>query len=261
MGAPAEAAARVGIGQQGRGARSERALRAPRPGSSRRCSDPARGAPAWRSRAAATRSRTAAEASPGPPPISVGARLADGGEDVDAVGEGAAEPALIALDRERRAAALGVGLAAPAGARVGGRDQHEAAGQPLPGARPGDRDRAGLQRRPQRLERVAAELAELVEEEDAAMGERRLARARRVAAADQARRADRVVRRAERPAARPAGRRGRRRRWRSVATSSASSGASGGRIEGRRLAASDLPAPGGPTISRLWPPAAATSSA
>ena len=37
--------------------------------------------------------------------------------------------------------------------------------------------------------------------------------------------------------------------------------ASGGRIEGRRLAASDLPAPGGPIISRLWPPAAATSSA
>ena len=39
--------------------------------------------------------------------------------------------ALVALDRERRAAALGVGLAAPAGAGVGRRDQHEAAGQPL----------------------------------------------------------------------------------------------------------------------------------
>ena len=45
------------------------------------------------------------------------------------------------------------------------------------------------------------------------------------------------------------------------ATSSASATASGGRIEGSRLAASDLPAPGGPIISRLWPPAAATSSA
>ena len=32
-------------------------------------------------------------------------------------------------------------------------------------------------------------------------------------------------------------------------------------IDGRRRAASDLPAPGGPMISRLWPPAAATSSA
>jgi len=45
------------------------------------------------------------------------------------------------------------------------------------------------------------------------------------------------------------------------ATSSASASPSGGRIEGSRLAASDFPAPGGPTISSEWPPAAATSSA
>ena len=44
-------------------------------------------------------------------------------------------------------------------------------------AGPGDRDLARLQRRPQRLQRVAAELAELVEEEDAAVRERHLARA------------------------------------------------------------------------------------
>ena len=44
-------------------------------------------------------------------------------------------------------------------------------------------------------------------------------------------------------------------------TSSISDGSSGGRIEGRRRASIDLPAPGGPIISRLWPPAAATSSA
>ncbi len=62
-------------------------------------------------------------------------------------------------------------------------------------------------------------------------------------------------------AGRSAGRRGGRRRWRSAPPRSASTGASGGRIEGNRLAASDLPAPGGPTISRLCPPAAATSSA
>ena len=36
---------------------------------------------------------------------------------------------------------------------------------------------------------------------------------------------------------------------------------SGGRMPGRRAASIDLPAPGGPIISRLWPPAAATSSA
>ena len=44
-------------------------------------------------------------------------------------------------------------------------------------------------------------------------------------------------------------------------TSSSSAGASGGRIDGNRAASIDLPAPGGPTMSRLWPPAAATSSA
>ena len=36
---------------------------------------------------------------------------------------------------------------------------------------------------------------------------------------------------------------------------------SGGRIEGKRFAIIDLPEPGGPTIIRLWPPAAATSNA
>ena len=168
---------------------------------------------------------------------------------------------LVALHRERRAGALGVGLAAPAGAGVRRGDEHEAAGQALPGAGPGDRHPAGLQRRPQRLERVAPELAELVEEEDAAVGQGRLARPRRVAAADQAGGADRVVRRAERPAAPRAAREAGRRRWRSAPPPAPPRGASGGRIEGSRLAASDLPAPGGPTISRLWPPAAATSSA
>ncbi len=44
-------------------------------------------------------------------------------------------------------------------------------------------------------------------------------------------------------------------------TSRSPTGESGGRMDGRRLASIDLPAPGGPTISRLWPPAAATSSA
>ena len=44
-------------------------------------------------------------------------------------------------------------------------------------------------------------------------------------------------------------------------TSRSSAGASGGRMDGSRAASIDLPAPGGPTMSRLWPPAAATSSA
>src|SRR5215207_8488009 len=43
--------------------------------------------------------------------------------------------------------------------------------------------------------------------------------------------------------------------------SSASSKLGGGRMPGRRRASMVLPAPGGPTISRLWTPAAAISSA
>ena len=46
-----------------------------------------------------------------------------------------------------------------------------------------------------------------------------------------------------------------------IDTSSASAGSSGGRMPGRHAAISDLPAPGGPTISRLCDPAAAISSA
>jgi hypothetical protein len=44
-------------------------------------------------------------------------------------------------------------------------------------------------------------------------------------------------------------------------TSNASAGESSGSIPGKHEANSDLPAPGGPTIAKLWPPAAAISSA
>ena len=46
-----------------------------------------------------------------------------------------------------------------------------------------------------------------------------------------------------------------------IETSSASDGVRSGKMPGRHAASSDLPAPGGPTISRLCPPAAAISSA
>jgi hypothetical protein len=46
-----------------------------------------------------------------------------------------------------------------------------------------------------------------------------------------------------------------------IDTSSSSAGVSGGRMVGSRAASIDFPEPGGPIISRLWPPAAATSSA
>ena len=85
---------------------------------------------------------------------------------------------------------------------------------------------------------------------------------RRRAPADQPGRRDRVMRGAERAAARAS--RARRARPQALAirrTSSASARLRGGRIEGSRRAASDLPAPGGPTTSTLCPPAAAISSA
>ena len=46
-----------------------------------------------------------------------------------------------------------------------------------------------------------------------------------------------------------------------IEISRSSRGVSGGRMEGRRAASIDFPAPGGPIISMLWPPAAAISSA
>jgi site-specific DNA recombinase len=47
----------------------------------------------------------------------------------------------------------------------------------------------------------------------------------------------------------------------SAAVSRASSSLMGGRMPGKRAASMLFPVPGGPTMSRLWPPAAATSSA
>ncbi len=119
-----------------------------------------------------------------------------------------------------------------------------------PGTGARDRDPAGLQRRPQGLQGVAAELAELVEEEDAAMGERRLAGARGLPPPTSP--AGLTVWWGARNGRPPAPSPPRRPQALAIrATSSASSAARGGRIEGRRLAASDLPAPGGPTISKL----------
>ena len=46
-----------------------------------------------------------------------------------------------------------------------------------------------------------------------------------------------------------------------LVASNASSGLMGGRIDGSERANSVLSLPGGPLMSRLWPPAAATSSA
>src|SRR4029077_19038900 len=88
--------------------------------------------------------------------------------------------------------------AVAAGTWIRGGDEHEAARERDRPGRPRDRHLAVLERGPQRLERVAAELAQLIEEEDAAMGPRHLPRPWRCPAADQGPPGHRVVRRPKR---------------------------------------------------------------
>ena len=93
-----------------------------------------------------------------------------------------------------------VGAREAARARVRGGDEHEAAGNTSRGLPAHDADAPVLERLAQRLQARARELGELVEEQDAAVGERDLARRRDRSAADEAGRRDRVVGRPERPA-------------------------------------------------------------
>ena len=173
-----------------------------------------------------------------------------------------ADAAHVALDLHGRAFAGVPGIAEVAArTRVHRRHQHEAGGERrrVQGARDGDV--ALLQRLAQHLQTAAMELRQLVEEENAVMGQRDLARRRRTAAADHAGVADRVMRRAERPAfhqrlvrRQPAhravdarrlqalGRRQRRQDRRQPLRQHRLAGA-------RRL----------PIIRTLWPPAAATT--
>ena len=120
--------------------------------------------------------------------------------DVDAVQQRAADPAEVAFDLQRRAIALPPRVAAiSAGARIHRGHQHQVGRKREAAHRPRDRHAVFFQRLPQDFERAAVELGQFVEEQHAVMGERDLARRRRAAAADQARFADRVMRRAKRP--------------------------------------------------------------
>ena len=98
VGAAAEPLARVELGEQRRGVAARARTRAPPPASSRRCSDPARAARSWRSRAAAHPLAHRRRGLPRRAADLRRARLAHRGEDVDAVGERAAQLALVALD-------------------------------------------------------------------------------------------------------------------------------------------------------------------
>ena len=125
--------------------------------------------------------------------------------DVDPVRERPRNAPAVARDALRRATAAAAGRAAVAArAGVHRRNQLEAGGKLRLARRAHDRYPTRLERLAQRLQHVAIELRQLVEEQHAVMSKRNFPRARHVAAADQrcARRA--VVRRAERPCA-PAG--------------------------------------------------------
>ena len=125
-----------------------------------------------------------------------------------------------------------------------------------------DHHLAGLDRLAQRLEHRPRELGELVQEEDAVVGEADLARASRprppptMAAIDAVWCGSRNGRAREMPPSSGAPRASGSSRSRAPRPAE-----SGGRMPGRRAASIDLPDPGGPTISRWWRPAAAISSA
>jgi hypothetical protein len=125
---------------------------------------------------------------------------------VEPVGDGARQAGPIALGRRRATRAHAPTRAEPAArARVDEATSRNEAGSydQAPADAP-DADEAVLERLPQRLDRGALELGQLVEEQHAVVGQRDLARARRGAAAEQGGHADGVVRRAERPLQRQA---------------------------------------------------------
>jgi hypothetical protein len=119
---------------------------------------------------------------------------------VDAVQQRAGDLAQVLLDLRRRAAAGPPRIGAvSAGARVHRRHQDEVGREGRGPQRPADRHAAVLQGLAQHLQRLAVELRQLVEEQDALVRQADLAGLRDAAAADQPGVADGVVRRAERP--------------------------------------------------------------
>ena len=203
----------------------------------------------------ATSPRRRGPGRPAPPRPGVG----HAAEKVDPVQQRPAEPALVALAVDLTARALAAHLAARA--RVAGRDEHRARGE--------RERRAGRARSPParppaagaapRGPRASTRPARPGTARPGAPGSSPRAWAgclRRPAPAAEivwwGARNGRAVARPPEPS--PA------TLWIRV-ISSASSNDGGGRMPGSRRATIVLPAPGGPAISRLWPPAAAISSA
>src|SRR5439155_26069423 len=119
--------------------------------------------------------------------------------EVDTVEERARDTVPVTIELHRRARALRGRIATGAArAQVHRPDELEAGRERRAAADARDGDDAVFERLPERLERGPRKLGELVEQENATVRERDLARARCRAAADQGCRRDRVVRRAER---------------------------------------------------------------
>src|SRR6266511_1864057 len=124
---------------------------------------------------------------------------ADVDADVDPIGQRAAQLRPVPPDRGRLAVTLGAVGAVAAGTWIRRRDQEEPAGEldSVTGSRQGDASL--LERLAKRLQRIARELPELVEEEDTLVGQRHLPRPGWRPATDEAGRRDGVVRGPERP--------------------------------------------------------------
>ena len=124
-------------------------------------------------------------------------RALQGAQEVDAVEQRAAQPAPVPRDVALRAAAAARIPGVAARAWIGRRHEHEPGGKRARPLAAHDRRATVLERLAQSLQGGARELRQLVEEQDAVVGQARLARHRPRAAADQPGGRDRVVRRAE----------------------------------------------------------------
>ncbi len=128
--------------------------------------------------------------------------VGDGGDfevDIDAVEEGAGDFGDVAVDGGEFGGGCGFGVEG-SGAAVGGihgGDEHEFGGEGEGGVGAGDGDGAGFEGLAEDLEDVAGEFGELVEEEDAVVGEGDFAGARDGAAADDGGGRGGVMRRAD----------------------------------------------------------------
>ena len=248
-------------------ARGPRAAAARPPASGARRPAGVRGGAASRSRprAASTRSRTRADASARGARQLAGARPRHRQQQVEAVEQRARELLAVALHPLGRARAAGPRRRRALRRGRGSSWRRAGSGPGTPHARRRARPRRSRPRAAGAAPRARAAGTRAPRRGRARRGGR--GSPRRAAASRRRRRSARRPRRSG--AARETAARARARRpaastplteWIRV-TSSAASSASGGRIPGSRRASIVLPVPGGPASSRLWPPAAAISSA